>query len=318
MSAPGTVLADRCQPAVWSPRAAGSPRLAWALDDGDRAPGCRMADWPGVPGAHRGMRKLLAPSEERWECSASRRSVRRLFLRSLPVPGVPLPARYPLAFLLHPGVPQPSRGGCGGGTNPAVPRGGTETQPTSLHGRGGAEPRRLRLPGCRCPARPGPLLPPQPPVPGARGGAAAAAARGGPVGAGRAGGRSQRGGCAWAAGWGGSEDRRVCADGALAPEPSRTEPCRADPSPAPLPGDAQRPRRLTPLPAAMAAPTPGGAAGVPAGLRAAAWLLACAALCRGRAAACPPLCACSGTTVDCHGTGLRAVPKSIPRGTERL
>ncbi|XP_032551107.1 slit homolog 1 protein [Chiroxiphia lanceolata] len=68
----------------------------------------------------------------------------------------------------------------------------------------------------------------------------------------------------------------------------------------------------------MAAPTPGGAAGVPAGLRAAAWLLACAALCRGRAAACPPLCACSGTTVDCHGSALRAVPRSIPRGTERL
>ncbi|XP_035167742.1 slit homolog 1 protein-like [Oxyura jamaicensis] len=68
-----------------------------------------------------------------------------------------------------------------------------------------------------------------------------------------------------------------------------------------------------------AAPTPGGAAGVPAGLRVAAWLLACAALCRGPpAAACPPLCACSGTTVDCHGTALRAVPKSIPRGTERL
>lgn len=68
----------------------------------------------------------------------------------------------------------------------------------------------------------------------------------------------------------------------------------------------------------MAASTPGGATGVPAGLRAAAWLLVCAALCRGRAAACPPLCACSGTTVDCHGMALRAVPKSIPRGTERL
>lgn len=67
-----------------------------------------------------------------------------------------------------------------------------------------------------------------------------------------------------------------------------------------------------------AASTSGGAAGVPAALRAAAWLLAFVALCRGRAAACPPLCACSGTTVDCHGTALRAVPKSIPRGTERL
>lgn len=72
----------------------------------------------------------------------------------------------------------------------------------------------------------------------------------------------------------------------------------------------------------MAAPTPGGTAavagGVPAGLRTIAWLLACTALYRSRAAACPPLCACSGTTVDCHGTALRAVPKSIPRGTERL
>lgn len=110
----------------------------------------------------------------------------------------------------------------------------------------------------------------------------------------------------------------MCADGALAPQPSRAASSPAPLRSAPLPGDAQRPQPLTPLPAAMAAPTPGGPAGVPAGLRAAAWLLACAALCRGRAAACPPLCACSGTTVDCHGSALRAVPRSIPRGTERL
>lgn len=110
----------------------------------------------------------------------------------------------------------------------------------------------------------------------------------------------------------------MCADGALAPQPSRAASSRAEPRSAPLPGDARRPHRLTLLPAAMAAPTPGRPAGVPAGLRAAAWLLACAALCRGRAAACPPLCACSGTTVDCHGSALRAVPRSIPRGTERL
>lgn len=101
-------------------------------------------------------------------------------------------------------------------------------------------------------------------------------------------------------------------------QPRRVEPSRAPLRCAPLPGDAQRPHRLTLLPAAMAALTPGRPAGVPAGLRAAAWLLACAALCRGRAAACPPLCACSGTTVDCHGSALRAVPRSIPRGTERL
>lgn len=77
-------------------------------------------------------------------------------------------------------------------THPAVPGGGTDPKPTFLQGRGGAEPRRLRRPGCPCPAQPGALLPPPPRVPGARGGARAVA--GGPVGAGRAGGRSQRGG----------------------------------------------------------------------------------------------------------------------------
>ncbi|XP_075790597.1 LOW QUALITY PROTEIN: slit homolog 1 protein [Pelodiscus sinensis] len=53
-------------------------------------------------------------------------------------------------------------------------------------------------------------------------------------------------------------------------------------------------------------------------LRAGAWLLAWAAVSGLRAAACPALCTCSGTTVDCHGAGLRGVPKNIPRGTERL
>lgn len=112
-----------------------------------------------------------------------------------------------------------------------------------------------------------------------------------------------------------------CAPTGLLPR-SRAALSPVERCPALLPGDAQWPRCLTPLPAAMAPPAPGrgaaAAAGVPAGLRAAAWLLACAVLCRGRAAACPPLCACTGTTVDCHGTALRAVPKSIPRGTERL
>lgn len=36
------------------------------------------------------------------------------------------------------------------------------------------------------------------------------------------------------------------------------------------------------------------------------------------ATACPALCTCTGTTVDCHGAGLRAIPKNIPRNTERL
>lgn len=34
--------------------------------------------------------------------------------------------------------------------------------------------------------------------------------------------------------------------------------------------------------------------------------------------ACPAPCSCLGNTVDCHGLGIHAVPKNIPRGTERL
>uniref|UniRef100_A0A7N8YDK4 Slit homolog 2 (Drosophila) n=1 Tax=Mastacembelus armatus TaxID=205130 RepID=A0A7N8YDK4_9TELE len=33
---------------------------------------------------------------------------------------------------------------------------------------------------------------------------------------------------------------------------------------------------------------------------------------------CPAPCSCTGTTVDCHGQGLRSVPRNIPRNTERL
>ncbi|XP_032890012.1 slit homolog 1 protein isoform X1 [Amblyraja radiata] len=33
---------------------------------------------------------------------------------------------------------------------------------------------------------------------------------------------------------------------------------------------------------------------------------------------CPALCNCVGTTVDCHGLGLRTIPKNIPRNAERL
>uniref|UniRef100_A0A3Q3AJY9 LRRNT domain-containing protein n=1 Tax=Kryptolebias marmoratus TaxID=37003 RepID=A0A3Q3AJY9_KRYMA len=38
----------------------------------------------------------------------------------------------------------------------------------------------------------------------------------------------------------------------------------------------------------------------------------------GGAEACPAPCSCLGNTVDCHGLGLHSIPKSIPRGTERL
>uniref|UniRef100_A0A672FLA2 Slit homolog 2 (Drosophila) n=1 Tax=Salarias fasciatus TaxID=181472 RepID=A0A672FLA2_SALFA len=33
---------------------------------------------------------------------------------------------------------------------------------------------------------------------------------------------------------------------------------------------------------------------------------------------CPTQCSCTGTTVDCHGQGLRSVPRNIPRNAERL
>uniref|UniRef100_UPI00398F83E6 slit homolog 1 protein-like n=1 Tax=Pristiophorus japonicus TaxID=55135 RepID=UPI00398F83E6 len=44
-------------------------------------------------------------------------------------------------------------------------------------------------------------------------------------------------------------------------------------------------------------------------------LLAACGICT---SACPALCSCAGTTVDCHGLGLRNIPKNIPRNTERL
>ncbi|XP_017403203.2 slit homolog 3 protein-like [Cebus imitator] len=36
------------------------------------------------------------------------------------------------------------------------------------------------------------------------------------------------------------------------------------------------------------------------------------------AVACPTKCTCSAASVDCHGLGLRAVPRGIPRNAERL
>ncbi|XP_056264639.1 slit homolog 1b [Pseudoliparis swirei] len=46
--------------------------------------------------------------------------------------------------------------------------------------------------------------------------------------------------------------------------------------------------------------------------------LAAAAAGRGGVGACPAPCSCLGNTVDCHGLGIHAVPRNIPRGTERL
>ena len=48
------------------------------------------------------------------------------------------------------------------------------------------------------------------------------------------------------------------------------------------------------------------------------WLGMLSALLMGNAGACPALCTCSGTTVDCHGLGLRTMPRNIPRNAERL
>ncbi|TWW78870.1 Slit -like protein 1 protein [Takifugu flavidus] len=48
------------------------------------------------------------------------------------------------------------------------------------------------------------------------------------------------------------------------------------------------------------------------------WLVMLSALLMGNAGACPALCTCSGTTVDCHGLGLRTMPRNIPRNAERL
>ncbi|KAJ7316270.1 hypothetical protein JRQ81_002432, partial [Phrynocephalus forsythii] len=33
---------------------------------------------------------------------------------------------------------------------------------------------------------------------------------------------------------------------------------------------------------------------------------------------CPSKCTCSGSNVDCHGQGLKTVPRGIPRNAERL
>ncbi|XP_036804970.1 slit homolog 1 protein isoform X2 [Oncorhynchus mykiss] len=53
--------------------------------------------------------------------------------------------------------------------------------------------------------------------------------------------------------------------------------------------------------------------------RAGLWLLLWGCLLgAGGVEACPSLCTCVGATVDCHGLGVRNIPKNIPRSTERL
>lgn len=47
-------------------------------------------------------------------------------------------------------------------------------------------------------------------------------------------------------------------------------------------------------------------------------LLVLSSVDRGSGQPCPTQCSCTGTTVDCHGQGLRSVPRNIPRNAERL
>uniref|UniRef100_A0A8C8IVZ8 Slit homolog 1a (Drosophila) n=1 Tax=Oncorhynchus tshawytscha TaxID=74940 RepID=A0A8C8IVZ8_ONCTS len=47
-------------------------------------------------------------------------------------------------------------------------------------------------------------------------------------------------------------------------------------------------------------------------------VLVLCALVSGYASTCPALCTCSGTTVDCHGLGIKTMPRNIPRNTERM
>ncbi|KAK7929454.1 hypothetical protein WMY93_005849 [Mugilogobius chulae] len=56
----------------------------------------------------------------------------------------------------------------------------------------------------------------------------------------------------------------------------------------------------------------------PVGPAVVVWVLLVLADSGVRAQPCPAPCSCTGTTVDCHGQGLRSVPRNIPRNTERL
>ncbi|XP_062320475.1 slit homolog 1a [Osmerus eperlanus] len=59
-------------------------------------------------------------------------------------------------------------------------------------------------------------------------------------------------------------------------------------------------------------PRRGGCFGA-AGVGRLAVLLVLSALLVGCAQGCPALCTCSGTTVDCHGLGIKTMPRNIPR-----
>ncbi|XP_060053109.1 basic proline-rich protein-like isoform X2 [Erinaceus europaeus] len=112
----------------------------------------------------------------------------------------------------------------------------------------------------------------------------------------------------------------------LRPRPERLS-ARPAPRRPPRPPARQSARRP---PAARARPArrlPGRARtmaparpGVGAALRARlALALALASVLSGPpAAACPAKCTCSAASVDCHGLGLRAVPRGVPRNAERL
>uniref|UniRef100_A0A3Q3W5E2 Uncharacterized protein n=1 Tax=Mola mola TaxID=94237 RepID=A0A3Q3W5E2_MOLML len=54
------------------------------------------------------------------------------------------------------------------------------------------------------------------------------------------------------------------------------------------------------------------------GLLVAVLVLVLSSVDRGYGQPCPTQCSCTGTTVDCHGQGLRSVPRNIPRNAERL
>ncbi|VTJ52593.1 Hypothetical predicted protein [Marmota monax] len=120
-----------------------------------------------------------------------------------------------------------------------------------------------------------------------------------------------------------------------APPAPRAPERRARPSSAPTPPPAPRPpalpARLLALPASCPAEAASfgsgplrtmapGRSGAGAAVRArlALALALASVLSWPLAVACPTKCTCSAASVDCHGLGLRAVPRGIPRNAERL
>lgn len=113
--------------------------------------------------------------------------------------------------------------------------------------------------------------------------------------------------------------------------PERRARSSSAPTPPPAPQAARAPPRLSGLhascPATAASSGRGplhtmapGRTGAGAASRARlALALALASVLSGPpAAACPTKCTCSAASVDCHGLGLRTVPRGIPRNAERL